>query len=35
MDCIFLAAGLGIRMSRTIPKQFIRLLGKPIIAHSL
>lgn len=35
MDCIFLAAGLGVRMNRPVPKQFIRLLGKPIIAYSL
>ncbi|MCK4445947.1 MAG: 2-C-methyl-D-erythritol 4-phosphate cytidylyltransferase, partial [Candidatus Marinimicrobia bacterium] len=35
MDCICLAAGLGVRMNHPIPKQFIRLLGKPIIAYSL
>lgn len=35
MDCIYLAAGLGQRMNHTIPKQFLPLLGKPIIAYSL
>ena len=35
MDIIFLAAGLGVRMDKPIPKQFLRLLGKPIIAYSL
>lgn len=35
MDCICLAAGLGQRMNHTIPKQFLPLLGKPIIAYSL
>lgn len=35
MDIIFLAAGLGVRMNKPIPKQFLRLLGKPIITYSL
>ncbi|MBL7086006.1 MAG: 2-C-methyl-D-erythritol 4-phosphate cytidylyltransferase [Candidatus Cloacimonetes bacterium] len=35
MDCIYLAAGLGVRMNKPLPKQFLRLLGKPIIAYSL
>jgi len=35
IDCIYLAAGLGVRMNRPLPKQFIPLLGKPIIVYSL
>ena len=35
MDIIYLAAGLGVRMNKPIPKKFLRLLGKPIIAHPL
>jgi 2-C-methyl-D-erythritol 4-phosphate cytidylyltransferase len=35
MDCIYLAAGLGTRMQKPMPKQFLRLVGKPIIAYSL
>ncbi|MDP7527509.1 MAG: 2-C-methyl-D-erythritol 4-phosphate cytidylyltransferase [Candidatus Marinimicrobia bacterium] len=35
MDCILLAAGIGQRMGEDIPKQFLRLNGKPIIIYSL
>ncbi|NQU33236.1 MAG: 2-C-methyl-D-erythritol 4-phosphate cytidylyltransferase [Bacteroidetes bacterium] len=35
MDCILLAAGIGQRMGEKIPKQFLRLNGKPIIIYSL
>ena len=32
---VIVAAGSGTRMSRDIPKQFINVLGKPIILYSL
>jgi len=35
MDCILLAAGIGQRMGEDLPKQFLRLNGKPIIIYSL
>jgi 2-C-methyl-D-erythritol 4-phosphate cytidylyltransferase len=35
MDCILLAAGIGQRMGKDLPKQFLRLNGKPIIIYSL
>lgn len=35
MDCVYLAAGLGIRMRKKIPKQFITLYGKPIMVYAL
>jgi len=35
MDCVYLSAGLSVRMKRAIPKQFITLLGKPIIVYGL
>lgn len=35
MDCIYLAAGLSVRMKREIPKQFMTLLGKPIMVYAL
>jgi len=35
MDCIFLAAGLGLRMKEAKPKQFLTLLGKPLFVHAL
>ena len=35
MDCIYLAAGTGARMKEVIPKQFLTILGKPIIVCAL
>lgn len=32
---IILAGGIGSRLGATIPKQFIEIKGKPIIAHTL
>lgn len=32
---IIVAGGSGTRMSSTIPKQFIRLCGKPILQHTI
>ena len=35
MDCIYLAAGAGVRMKEIIPKQFLTIMGKPIIVFAL
>ncbi len=35
LDCIFLAAGIGKRMKKNVPKQLIRIGGKPILIYSL
>ncbi len=35
MNCIYLAAGLGVRMKENKPKQFINLLGKPVFIYAL
>ena len=35
MDCIYLAAGLGVRMRKRIPKQFLSIYGKPIMIYAL
>lgn len=35
MDAIVLAAGRGVRMGRDVPKQFLRLAGKPLLVHVL
>ncbi len=32
---VILAGGLGIRMGREVPKQFLEIEGKPILIHSL
>ena len=32
---IILAGGKGVRMGLNIPKQFVEVLGKPIIAYTL
>ena len=32
---LLLAGGVGARMGADIPKQFIRIRGKPIIAYTL
>ncbi len=32
---VILAAGRGIRMGGDLPKQFLPLLGKPVLAHAL
>ena len=32
---LLLARGVGARMGANIPKQFIKIKGKPIIAHTL
>ena len=32
---VILAGGVGIRMGHDIPKQFIEVLGKPVIVHTL
>ena len=32
---IILAAGTGIRMKMTTPKQFLRIAGKPVVIHTL
>lgn len=34
-ECIVLAAGQGTRMGREVPKQFLRLAGKPLLIHTL
>lgn len=34
-ECIVLAAGKGTRMGREVPKQFLRLAGKPLLIHTL
>ena len=33
MDCIILAAGRAKRLGKELPKQFLRLGGKPIFIH--
>ena len=35
MDCIYLAAGIGKRLKKEIPKQFYNLNGKPILIYAL
>jgi 2-C-methyl-D-erythritol 4-phosphate cytidylyltransferase len=35
VTAIIVAAGLGKRMGEATPKQFIHLLGKPLLAHTL
>ena len=35
MDCIYLSAGIGVRMKEGQPKQFLTLLGKPIFIYAL
>ena len=35
IDVVFLAAGIGKRMKKKIPKQLIRIGGKPILIYSL
>lgn len=35
MDAIILAAGVGSRMNLNIPKQFLKINGKPIFIYSL
>lgn len=35
MDAIILAAGIGSRMNLNIPKQFLKINGKPIFIYSL
>ncbi|MBO8130225.1 MAG: 2-C-methyl-D-erythritol 4-phosphate cytidylyltransferase [Candidatus Marinimicrobia bacterium] len=35
MYCIYLAVGLGVRMRKKIPKQFLRVYGKPIMIYAL
>ena len=32
---IIFAGGSGVRMGSTIPKQFLELCGKPVLAHTL
>ncbi|MGQ9474127.1 MAG: 2-C-methyl-D-erythritol 4-phosphate cytidylyltransferase [Candidatus Caldatribacteriaceae bacterium] len=32
---IVVAAGVGERMNLTVPKQYVKILGKPILAHTL
>ena len=32
---IILAGGKGVRMGLNIPKQFVEVLGKPIVAYTL
>lgn len=32
---IVVAAGTGERMNLTIPKQYVKILGKPVLAHTL
>lgn len=32
---IIVAAGLGKRMNKSLPKQFLNLAGKPVLAHTL
>lgn len=33
--CIIIAGGVGNRMGASIPKQFVEVLGKPIIAYTM
>jgi len=35
MDCIYLAAGIGKRLKKEIPKQFFKINGKPILIYAL
>ncbi len=35
MDCIYLAAGIGKRLKKEIPKQFFKIGGKPILVYGL
>lgn len=35
MDAIILAAGSGLRMNSSTPKQFLRIKGKPLFIYSL
>jgi len=35
VTAIIVAAGLGQRMGETVPKQFLSLLGRPLLAHTL
>ena len=35
VTAIVLAAGKGSRMKRSIPKQFLEVKGRPLIAYSL
>lgn len=35
MDCIYLSAGIGVRMKEGQPKQFLTLLGKPVFIYAL
>lgn len=35
MDCIYLAAGVGSRLKKEIPKQFYKISGKPILIYGL
>jgi 2-C-methyl-D-erythritol 4-phosphate cytidylyltransferase len=35
MDCIYLAAGIGKRFKKELPKQFYKLNGKPILIYAL
>jgi len=35
MDCIYLAAGVGKRLKKEIPKQFFKINGKPILIYAL
>ena len=32
---VILAGGVGVRMKHVVPKQFIKVLGKPVIVHTL
>jgi 2-C-methyl-D-erythritol 4-phosphate cytidylyltransferase len=35
VTAIIVAAGLGKRMGQAVPKQFLGILGKPLLAHTL
>ena len=35
VSALIVAGGVGSRMERDIPKQFIEVLGKPIIAYTI
>ena len=35
LDLILLAAGRGARTAESVPKQFLQLMGKPVIIHAL